>query len=171
MSNSNERYANASGWRFHAPIPRLDVEPQGSREKRETTRSGDARYSRSLARRLKQLGDGGSVRFQVGESRVMAMKIGAELFIRPFGAASDVRVNGVPATGMTRITWQDCLQVGGRSILLRRPRQTEPHVGYSVETLVAAPDETQRSAAEREREQQKKAGYRDVSRPPEAWGE
>lgn len=172
MSNSDDQSPQNEGWRFHAPIPQSQGEPDVPLERRESPRCSEPRYSRSLAKKLKTLTDGGVARFQVDDSCFMALKIGSELYIRPFGHGSDVRINGVPATGMTRITWDDCLQIGRRSILLRRPhRLTRSGADYSVEKLMEDPAEGPKSAADVERELQKKAGYGDASRPPEGWGE
>ena len=192
MSNSDELDLQDGGWRFHAPIlsdrfagddrrgnsaSRSEFasgsessSDSGSSSDRKTSRGGGPRYSRSLARRIKGLKDGDVARFQVGDSCFMALKIGSELFVRPFGEDSEIRVNGIPVTGMTRITCDDCLQIGKRSILLRPPRQPEARRDYNVEKLLEIPDEPPKNAAA-ERDRQTRVGYRDPTRPPEAWGE
>lgn len=174
MLSSDDRTSPSDGWRFHAPIPSGLGAPAARSAKpaasTAASRGVNPRYSRSLAQRIKALKDGGVARFQVGDSCFMALRIGSELFIRPFGEDSSICVNGAPVTEMTRITYDDCLQIGGRTLLLRPPRQPETPRDDSVDKLLEMPDEPT-DAAVAERERQTRVGYRDPSRPPEAWGE
>ena len=192
MSNSNDQTSQETGWRFHAPIPQETVAPEdenaksssrietksNSRSKSSaaassessTSRGGKPRYSRSMAQRIKALNDGDVARFQFGDACFMALKIGSELFIRPFGEDSEILVNGVPIKDMTRITFDDTLQIGSRLILLRAPRRPKRN-GDTVAKLLEILKELPKDADEAELERQKRAGYRDPTRPPEAWGE
>lgn len=132
MSYADKSPANNDGWRFSAPIPRLSG--------RSASDSSEPRYSASLAKKVRELMDGDVARFQVGDSCCMILRIGNDLYVRPFGENSELRVNDVPATGMTRITKDDCLQIGRRALLMRKPRREDSSASPSVEELVEEPE-------------------------------
>ena len=104
--------------------------------------SDEPRYSRRLARKIRELMDGDVARFRVGDSCFMILRIGNDLFVRPFGSGSVVMVNDMPVVEMTPLTLNDCLSVGvgHRRLILRRPKSTETNAMRSVEQLLSGFD-------------------------------
>ncbi len=86
------------------------------------------RYSRRMVDKLRGLRDGGVARFQIGDSYLMAIKLGQDLFLRPFGdgegAEAQIWVNGVPVVGLTLFTFDDVVRVGERAFIFRDPNES-----------------------------------------------
>lgn len=122
----------ALGRRAHSPLltsEEDDVDDAGPH--------GAPRYSHRLVKKIRSLTDGGVARFQVGECCFMALKMGDELYVRPFGNGVRLQVNGEPITGLTRITLDDTLNADGRRLLLRRPRTENPEALNTINRLLS----------------------------------
>lgn len=85
------------------------------------------RYSRRMVDKLRGLRDGGVARFQIGDAYLMALKLGQELFVRPFGDSgkekTQIWVNDVPVVALTPFTFDDVVRVGERSFIFRDPNE------------------------------------------------
>lgn len=77
--------------------------------------------------KLRGLRDGGVARFQIGDAYLMALKLGQELFVRPFGDSgkekTQIWVNDVPVVALTPLTFDDVVRVGERSFIFRDPNE------------------------------------------------
>lgn len=77
--------------------------------------------------KLRGLRDGGVARFQIGDAYLMALKLGQELFVRPFGDSgkekTQIWVNDVPVVALTPFTFDDVVRVGERSFIFRDPNE------------------------------------------------
>lgn len=85
------------------------------------------RYSRRMVDKLRGLRDGGVARFQIGDARLMALKLGQDLFVRPFGDSgkgkTQIWVNDVPVVALTPFTFDDVVRVGERAFIFRDPNE------------------------------------------------
>ncbi|MGI6402097.1 MAG: hypothetical protein ACOX0A_08310 [Thermoguttaceae bacterium] len=95
-----------------------------------------ARFSRRLRKKVNSLADGDVARFQVDGACCMILRIGTELFIRPFGQNSEIYVNGVAAPGLTKIELSDVIKIGRQHITLERPKRKASNDADEVDELL-----------------------------------
>ena len=85
------------------------------------------RYSRRMVDKLRGLRDGGVARFQIGGVYLMALKLGQDLYVRPFGDSgkgkTQIWVNDVPVVALTPFTFDDVVRVGERAFIFRDPNE------------------------------------------------
>lgn len=85
------------------------------------------RYSRRMVDKLRGLRDGGVARFQIGGVFLMALKLGQDLYLRPFGDSgkeeTQIWVNDVPVVALTPFSFDDVVRVGARAFIFRDPNE------------------------------------------------